>query len=1150
MKLPIINRRRFVGGSVLALGTTGLSACGGGGAAADSADIAVADPTVNALGASSGSTKGGTPTPAPAPGTDRSARSNPTPVLVGAVFTALRVTAAQQGAFGYSATVLPLQGQVPAGHTILSPDDASLRGSILSRWDDGSAAVVVVGGTAAITGPADLSVRLQAGKAPSTDVDLTANRVAQVVSSVRVDLGALGTINVTDFSRPERIWWANPQTICARYRAAAPAHATLEAVIDIHGFTGGRALVEVVLENSRMVTATPAKPGNASYSAVVTINGTSVTTVQSSQGPEGAHTAFRAWYAALWIGGDVGLRATQVHTDLQRHPLFFKIDRAGGDMSLYANDTYTPWTAGRHRASNMGGGGDHPSIGPIPRWEAHFLQTGDARAARAVEASALAILGYNVNYRDATTGLVPDASRLAGKYQSGYGRNWPTTFNNTDTMTWELAHSPAAGLMAFVTRPSPVFIEIAQKIAVWNGTWNCDPVVLTWGWNGAAAGVTDGTGLFGTAAQLRGRAWGVRSLTHATFLSPDGSEWRAGGALWLDKNRRYLDAWRTGGKATLNAMWDGAPNAPEDVDSGMSGFQISIWMYHYLVGELHRAANAKLLTGAAQSSLSALADWCALQPVRWVNEQPNGGWRFVPYRTRLGDGAGQIDAHATWTAQRAFDHGGAPATVAGPFGVELGSEATWAAVEARGIDGGGTTYAGSFVAALACAVERGVTNASSAWTTVTAGITNWNAWRGAYAADPRYGAFPRTFAAPDVTGNVWNPTKGPDGNILDGSWANLPPNEWCVVAGTSLSQLRNQLLQAGFDPSLRQMQRGNDSSIAITFKAWCGMAWDMDRGRGYNLAGGGHADSSMNGVWRLDIERMGSGSGWVVDAQPSKPTAPGFEWNEKYSNFTYYPFTPPNADEAAYGAWDFLPDGTITSRHTYGDTVFDTVRARVVNVRASRWDYDTSSKAMRRQRWRDTTSGMEKMTYTGGSAFYHAGTDRIYGRLPLSNDGNGAYGAWGYVQGDGRDRVAMSLPTPCYFKQSLCALDADTLLLLSNGDRYNPVATWAKLNMRTGAWIGSGVVSGGLIPDDEMPAVVYIPEWRKCLRYVQQAGTGVWRLLDPITMTETAYTPAGAPPPWVFAPGTKIAYYPRRSVVISVLPNTDAEDCIRVMRVA
>ena len=75
--------------------------------------------------------------------------------------------------------------------------------------------------------------------------------------------------------------------------------------------------------------------------------------------------ATRLTYASMWVGGDPGLRVTQAHADLQLHPLLFKCDRAGGDMSKYASDAYRPWGTGRQRATGMGAGGDHASIGVL-----------------------------------------------------------------------------------------------------------------------------------------------------------------------------------------------------------------------------------------------------------------------------------------------------------------------------------------------------------------------------------------------------------------------------------------------------------------------------------------------------------------------------------------------------------------------------------------------------------------------------------------------------------------------------------------------------------------------------------------------------------------------------------------------------------------
>jgi hypothetical protein len=108
--------------------------------------------------------------------------------------------------------------------------------------------------------------------------------------------------------------------------------------------------------------------------------------------------------------------------------------------------------------------------------------------------------------------------------------------------------------------PSPVYIELAEKIASWNATWSAG----TENTSGIPGGWTaDKTGVFGYWYQLRGRAWGLRSLAHATFLAPEGSAWKSGVQSWIDANRQYLEGWYASG-SMLNVMWDGSPLAPID----------------------------------------------------------------------------------------------------------------------------------------------------------------------------------------------------------------------------------------------------------------------------------------------------------------------------------------------------------------------------------------------------------------------------------------------------------------------------------------------------------------------------------------------------------------------------------------------------------
>lgn len=695
---------------------------------------------------------------------------------------------AVSGSVPYTATVLPLRGEVPSGYTLSSADDATLRATVLSTHDDGSAAVVVVAGETSVSANAGKQLRLGT-VAAGGEAALGAARIGALVSNVTVGFsGGYGTASLSAFGAPEVVWWTNARVICARYRLAAPTPGgtALEAVIDItaYGAPHNRALVEVVIENGRIdaLSATGStKPAAATYgAATVSVNGATVTTVSTASfAYTRTHQPFRAWYCKAWVGGDPQVRATQRHLDLQRHPLFWRMDKEctvnfateqGEKSWTYGADAYTPWSTGRHRATNMGGGGLDESIGPLTRWDALALQSGDYRAWNASEHNALAMLTYNVNYRDSATGMVPDAARMPGKAQDG-GATWPVTesYTASGTALFERAHQPAAGLMAFLSRPSPVFIEIAQKLAVWSATGTAASGVLSL-FPASAVGVSDATGI-NYASQVRAFAWGVRQTLHATFLSPDGAlnaayagklTWRAGGKVWLGRSVRYAYSFKLDGyQENLRVMWEDGPNQKTidwansyDDGSAWAGVQAAMWTQNFAMCELHKVAATRLLAGTEKTYIDSFADWFLEQPVRWVNQQPNGAWRYVRDRftVRRADGT----TPETFAAVMANDiQGGGPSSVRGGWG-ELNSVnwPTWTRTEAGGTE---ASAKGSFVSqlwyALVAAVERDVPGAAAAWQTVTGftstgsrttpGIANLDTWRQGFGREPRWGAFPR-----------------------------------------------------------------------------------------------------------------------------------------------------------------------------------------------------------------------------------------------------------------------------------------------------------------------------------------------------------------------------------------------------------------------
>jgi hypothetical protein len=953
-----LSRRRFVSGS-LAIGATSLSACGGGNDPTEES-TAAAQATTSAAPASDAAASAAALAQDPAlmvtasATTDRRAR---TTAAVGSLVTTLKANAAQTGMYPYAATVLPLPGQVPATMTLVSPDDSTLGASVLSRWSDGSASVMVVAGNLAVNTIAEQTLRLLTGPVPDI-TSKTANRtlrtdqIARLVKTVKLDFGNLGVATLSTFDKPERIWWTNTQTVCARYRVAAPGHATLEAVIDIQAFAGTRALVEVVIENAKLSTTTPVKPSDASYTAVITVNNSLVANaVQSSAGPEAAHTAFRAWYAALWVGSDPGLRVTQAAADLQLHPLLFKCDKASNfDMQSYAADKYTPWQPGRQRPTFMGAGGDHNSIGPLPKWEAHFLQSGDPKAANAVEVSALSVLGFNINYRSSGSGQVPNFSELTGRSMQ---YNWPSQGNYNEAMTWEIAHHPAAGLMAFICRPSPVYIELAQKVATWNGVWS------TW-----SGGTPTATGVFGRPYQVRGRAWGMRSLGHAIFLTPDGDAWKAAGVTSLELNVAHLDQWRTDSKASLNTMWDETPSILGSYNMGaVPAMGVGMWQYHYLVAELHKVASAGLLRGASQAALDRLADWTAGQPVRWVNEQPKGGWRYVPYATALGRNKITMDSLPDWGQQMDWWFTDPVPALAGPW-MSTGSESANTHAAFTTDVAAGPYYPSYLWAALVAAVDRGVVGSLQAWQTVNGNVTNLENWRNGFALDPRYGAAPKrplAVAAPappppppqpvanagSFANDVWTPGRDSAGLVSQASWALVPGGRWVTVSGTRLDGLDAAVKAAV--PGWRDYGSGGWSGVT---DAWCGFAIDAPGSRVW-LMGGGHGDSSNNGIYRFDALRMQ----WAIEALPSDPVT----WSTAYKSSGVYARNPESEAQfniaLAAGTlkpvndWysDELPaDRKPTARHMYSsmvyapesnELVFNYVRMWRYSLSENRWSY-------------------------------------------------------------------------------------------------------------------------------------------------------------------------------------------------------------------
>lgn len=407
---------------------------------------------------------------------------------------------------------------------------------------------------------------------------------------------------------------------------------------------------------------------------------------------------------------------------------------------------------------------------------------------------------------------------------------------------------------------------------------------------------------------------------------------------------------------------------------------------------------------------------------------------------------------------------------------------------------------------------------------------------------------------PDVVSHVWTPTKNGGGNILDASWANLPLNEWCAVAGTKTGQLSTLLTAAGLPRAT--IEKGDAAAVAGGMVAWSGCV--LAGTSAYWPVPGGHVDSSMNGLWRLDLERMGSDAGFAIECNPSDPADATYPWDAGYiarsmGSFRIYPPSP-SGDGVAN---DILPDGKPTSRHQYKGIWYDSTRNQVGVGTMSRWVWDLDTDAWTRTRW--TYSGSPVEPTINQHLFYHAATDQIVGYFARLGDGD--YYTMSKTAASGSAIVDITPPTN-WFAQSgaaSCRLSEDEVLFLWWNNDVNE-DRWAILNLSSASVTSQGLVTNPIDPgstNNEMQVCVYNPTTGKVLRRLTDGSfRGDWYEFDLATKANSVHTPAGFAVPYAPTPGGNCFHYAARNCIVYVAPAdgsgvaSDTVDAVHVLRYA
>ncbi|HSX95578.1 MAG TPA: hypothetical protein VLG41_21810, partial [Hydrogenophaga sp.] len=292
-------------------------------------------------------------------------------------------------------------------------------------------------------------------------------------------------------------------------QSTGAAHPHLVARLHTRLYQSGQIRTDVVMENN---WALKASPSDLSYSLTVTANGQTLL----SQ-PSFTHHHKARWHKVVWTGA----AAPNVRV---RHNMRYFLDSratwnynlgltipesvlAAEASSLASRNTGPMGTA--MLTTDMPGTGGRSEIAPVPRWTAMYLISQDDRARASMLANADAAASAPVHYRDEAT----DQPISVIKYPNialRYGTSSPSVPTASTSSTWkpDIAHQGSYAYIPYLITGDAFYLDEMMFWAAWNIAAN-DP-----------AGRGTSQGHMGSE-QLRGAAWGFRSILEAAFALPD-----------------------------------------------------------------------------------------------------------------------------------------------------------------------------------------------------------------------------------------------------------------------------------------------------------------------------------------------------------------------------------------------------------------------------------------------------------------------------------------------------------------------------------------------------------------------------------------------------------------------------------------------------
>ncbi|HYE69984.1 MAG TPA: hypothetical protein VD932_00485 [Aquabacterium sp.] len=1012
------------------------------------------------------------------------------------------------------------QGHVAAGQSLTALGVPDLQVSVKNRWPDGSVKFALVAGHTDLSANAPKQIQLKPGIAPpSAPLITTSSLVNSSAMTASIQFAPFGTASwsANDWSQPVRTVVSGPEMSSWTYRKPIGTDAHLVAWLEVRSYKGGRVEVLPWIENGFLKVASPvAKSGTAT----LTLSGT----VRFSQ-PLNLLNHQRAVLASgstltHWVGAAADVSVKHDTGYLMKSRL---VPQYGATTpptsSLFARhaSAYTPLMQGSFPGA-MGTAGYHASIGLLPEWDVLYLTSGaDERAAKSVIINAYAAGRYGTHYRDETTGRPLRFSQYPNLVMGGSSGVSDTGASTKGAYTppasggapprFSTSHHPSMGYLAYLISGWDYFLEETQFVATTNFLKQTDSMrQQTKGILETRAG----------ANTTRGVAWAIRSLSQAAAITPDEDPLRHEFVTSLNENIAYY-----------HGMYIARPNNPLGLVAPYSDYEpgdpwtSAVWMDDFFTAAFGYAKDLRSHGEVVDTKLNEFLQWKYKSVTGRLGA---GGESSFPYPY-----AAQYtlyyapSASANWT------------TGAGPWYASWGEVAramrlptTVAAGSAlvSGYPTEATGYWGNLMPAIAYAVDHGAAGAAEAWIRMTT-ASNFAKQAAHYNVHPVWGVTPRGVVsappplpplapspapaptpapapaptpapapdpapppapapAPTPSGTAVPAARAPAA-VTPGTQAqpeastppaprlveDLLPGQWAEIPNTKIRSVLPNPGQRGYAPYI--------------IKAWNGGTVDTARSR-LLVWGGGHSDYWGNEMYALDLPSLSIKR--IVEPSPNTASAT---------------------------CTSALPDGTPTSRHTYGGLAYiehaDKLFAAHGSLSPCGWgDWATWTYDFGANQWQHMTTKAGPNTF-GTVAAYDPSTKNVY-----SAD---QYGFYAYSPELNRYTKLGSHAVDYHLS---AAIDSKRRLfvMIGNGVQFIDMATGKLRNVTT-------TNAPRLVTSKQSPGIAYDPVADRIVAW--HGGREVWVLnMDSLVWSQAAMTPgptAAAPVQGTFG---RFGYVPKYKV--------------------